>query len=136
MMITLLEIRHKLTNMNTREPLVIGALTIRFFKTRAYNRWQILLSKKVKTFSYAVYPEADYILGTIDQIGVRNDALMKAIAYILKHYDAAPPAEVKRCSQCGIVLAHPRSNYCGAECSQVDSNRRYQERKKAERRSA
>jgi hypothetical protein len=124
-------IRHKLVNMNTREPITIGALTIRFFKTRAYNRWQIEFCGSLKSFSYAVYPEQDYIMGTIDQIGVRNRALEKALAYIVANYHAAPPAEPKRCGHCGAALVSLRSRYCSAECSQAHANERYVAKRKA-----
>lgn len=134
-MIELYEIRRKLLNMNTREPLQFGCLTVRLFKTRAYNRWQIEFCGSMKSFSYQVYPAGDYIMETIDQIGVRNRALEKALAYIVANYHAAPPAEPKRCGHCGAELVSLRSRYCGAECSQAEANQRYAERRKAARKA-
>lgn len=119
------EVRRRLLNMNGLQVEQFGRLTVCVHYNLNSTRWQIDSIGVRQSFSYKVYPDLDYVFGTIDQIGERNEALRQAVDYIMANYQSERLITPDRCPVCDKPLPSIRATYCGVNCKE----RAYRQRK-------
>lgn len=86
-MLTSFGVRYRLVNMGTLENEVFGVLTVRKSVGITSVRWTVSDGQTVTTFRYPIYCEAMLMRGDVDQIAVRQKALLMAVDYIMAHYE-------------------------------------------------
>lgn len=118
-------IRRRLLMMSTLDTLTFGRLTVRLFTTTASRKWQITSAQTRQEYSYPKHVEYDWLEGGRSQLSVANDALNKAVAYILANYQSEKLASAKGCIRCGSPV-NIHAKYCGPSCREMA----YRERKR------